>query len=231
MWTLKKVCLSALNNCNPSLASVGGRVTPGCRSAAVPLTHWLGALRSLGSNPLFIPQSCFSSLVFQGSSGELFGEMFQNLPRLSSDFLNPSWQTSRNIPTPKTLSMDFTPPTSSPKPRSEATLSPPLSPRSAVLSSKPSSPRSHSSNSFQKKSFKSKSKELPSPLLSPKSISKSYTPSPQRTPRKRVATTKKALTEESPLRPKEPSRPSSEVSHKDLSEEEHPASPQTGINL
>lgn len=154
--------------------------------------------------------------------------MFQNLPRLNSDFLNTSWQTSRNIPTPKTLSMDFTPPSSSPKPQSEATLSPPLSPRSPLLSSKPSSPRSQSSNSFQKKSFKSKSKELPSPLLSPKSITTRYTPSPKRTPRKRVATAKKALTEESPLRPKEPSRPSSDVSSKDLSEDEHSVLSQTG---
>ncbi|XP_037646065.1 retinitis pigmentosa 1-like 1 protein [Sebastes umbrosus] len=175
----------------------------------------------------------------KGSSVELFEEMSHNLPRLSSDFLNPSWQTSRNIPTHKTPSKDFTTPASSPKPQSEVILSPPLFPRSPVLSSKPSSPRSQSSNTFQNKSSttassKSKSKELPSPLLSPKSITEQNTPvSPKRAAKKRlyrVSTAKKALIEESPLPPKEPcspTRPSSDVSNKHLSEEEHPASPQT----
>ncbi len=175
-----------------------------------------------------------SSLVFQGSSAELFGEMFQNLPRLNSDFLNTSWQTSRNIPTPKTLSRDSTTPSSSPKPQSEVAPSPPLSPRSLskspVLSSKPSSPQSQSSNAFQKKS-----KELPSPLLSPKSITKRnpHVPVAPKKTVKRVSTAKKALIEKlsSPLPPKEPcspTRPHSGVSNEPLSEEEHPASTQTG---
>ncbi|KAL7384346.1 hypothetical protein ABVT39_000367 [Epinephelus coioides] len=193
-------------------------------------------------NPI-VPLSALSARARhreKGSSVELFGEMFQNLPRLNSGFLNASWQTSRNIPTPKTLSKDRTTPSSSPKPQSEVTLSPPLSPRSPVLSSKPSSPRSQSSNTFQYKSPTaaasptSKSKELPSPLLSPKSITKHTTPvSPKKTAKKRlyrVAAAKKALNEESPLSPKEPcspTRPSSHTSSKHLSEEEHPASPQT----
>lgn len=179
-----------------------------------------------------------SSLVFQGSSAELFGEMFQNLPRLNSDFLNTSWQTSRNIPTPKTLSRDSTTPSSSPKSQSEVAPSPPLSPRSLskspALSSKPSSPQSQSSNTFQKKS-----KELPSPLLSPKSITKRnpHVPvSPKKTAKKRLyreSTAKKALIEKlsSPLPPKEPcspTRPSSGVSNEHLSEKEHPTSTQTG---
>ncbi|XP_028446232.1 X-linked retinitis pigmentosa GTPase regulator, partial [Perca flavescens] len=190
-------------------------------------------------NPL-VPFSALSARARhreKGRSVELFGKMFQNLPRLNSDFLNTSWQTSRNISTPKTLSKDFTTPSSSPKTQSEATLSPPLSPRSPVLPSKPSSPRSQSSNTFQNKSstaasFKSKSKELPSPLLSPKFITKHNTPvSPKQTAKKRMyRTAKKALIEESPLSPKEPcspTRPSSDISKKHLSEEEHPASPQT----
>ncbi|XP_031725235.1 X-linked retinitis pigmentosa GTPase regulator [Anarrhichthys ocellatus] len=175
----------------------------------------------------------------KGNSAEQFGEMFHNLPRLNSDFFNTSWQTSRNIPTPKTLSKDFATPSSSPKPQSEARLNPALSPRSPVLSSKPSSPHSQSSNTFQNKSStaassESKSKELPSPLPSPKTITKHSTlVSHKRTAKRRlygVATAKKALIGESPLPPKEPcspTRPSSEISNKPLSEEEHAASPKT----
>ncbi|XP_032385019.1 X-linked retinitis pigmentosa GTPase regulator isoform X2 [Etheostoma spectabile] len=188
-------------------------------------------------NPL-VPLSAFSARARhreKGSSVELFGKTFQNLPRLNSGFLNISWQTSRNIPkSPKMLSKDFTTPSSSPKPQSEATLSPPLSPRSPVLPSEPTSPRSQSSNTFQNKSSKSKSKskELHPPLLSPKCITKHNTPvSPKRTPKKRLnKTTEKAFIEESPLSPKEPcspTRPSSDSSKKHLSEEEHPVSPQT----
>ncbi|KAE8299177.1 X-linked retinitis pigmentosa GTPase regulator Precursor [Larimichthys crocea] len=167
----------------------------------------------------------------KGTSVELFGETFQNLPRLNSGFLNTSLQTSRNIQTPKTPSKDISTPSSTPKSQSEATLSPPLSPRppskspqTLVLSSKPSSRRSRSSNTFQNKS---KPKELPSPLLSPKSVT------PKKTAKKqtyRVA--KKALIEKlsSPLPPKEPcspDRPPSHISNKHPSEDEHPASPQT----
>ncbi|KAI3356348.1 hypothetical protein L3Q82_017572 [Scortum barcoo] len=121
-------------------------------------------------NPL-VPLSARARHREKGTSGELFGEMFQNLPRLNSDFLNTSWQTSRNIRSPKTLSREGSTPSSSPKPQSEVAPSPMLSPRSLskspVLSSKPSSPQSQSSNTFQEKS-----KELSSPLLSPKSITK-----------------------------------------------------------
>ncbi|XP_044072332.1 transcriptional regulator ATRX isoform X3 [Siniperca chuatsi] len=203
----------------------------------------------INPNPL-VPLSALSARARhreKGSNVELFGEMFQHLPRLTSGFLNTSWQTSRNIPTPKTLSKDITTPSSSPKPQSEDTPSPPLSPRplskSPALPSKPSSPHSQSPNMFQKKSSttassKSKSKELPSSLLSPKSITKRnpHIPvSPKKTAKKRlnrVATAKKALIEKlsSPLPPKEPcspARPSSDISLKQLSEEEHPASPQT----
>nr|XP_046260879.1 X-linked retinitis pigmentosa GTPase regulator isoform X2 [Scatophagus argus] len=164
----------------------------------------------------------------KGSPGELFGEMFQNLPRLNSGFLNTSWQTSRNIPTPKMLSKDICTPSSSPKLQSRVTPSPPLSsrslsksPQSPVQSSQPSSPHSQSLSTFHFKSStaassKSKSKEFPSPLVTSKSAVKHKT---------------KALIEKlsSPLLPEEPcspTRPSSDVSHKQPSEEEHPALPQ-----
>uniref|UniRef100_A0A8C4F5J8 X-linked retinitis pigmentosa GTPase regulator n=1 Tax=Dicentrarchus labrax TaxID=13489 RepID=A0A8C4F5J8_DICLA len=186
---------------------------------------------------------CF--LYVKGSSVELFGEMFQNLPRLNSGFLDTSWQTSRNIPTPKMLSRDLSTPSSSPKPQVGVTPSPPLSPtslsdlpQSPVLSSKSSSPHSQSSDMFQYKSStsKSKSKELPSPLLTPKSVKKrnpNILVSPKQTAKKRlhrVATAKKALIEKPspPPPPKEPSRPSSDISNKLFSEEKHRASPQTG---
>lgn len=166
--------------------------------------------------------------------------MFHNLPRLNSGFLNTSWQTSRNIPTPKTLSKDFTTPTSYPKPQSEVTLSPPLSPRSPVISSQPSSPHSQSSNTSQKKSSASyrSTSELPSPILSPEYLNNHDTSiSPNSTPEQSLykeATTEKALIEESPLAPKEPcspNRPSSDVSNQLLSEEEEqPASQSTGNN-
>ncbi|KAM6978403.1 X-linked retinitis pigmentosa GTPase regulator [Tautogolabrus adspersus] len=186
-------------------------------------------LVSCGGNHMLVlatlrpPESQEDDLEKERSSLELFGEMFQNLPRLNSDFLNTSWQTSRNIPTPKTLSTKTTP-SSSPKPKSVATQSP-------VLSSKPSSPRPLSSDTLQSKSSKaasskSKSKELPSPLLSPKSITKQkpYIPVTSRKTAKQPA--RKALIEKSlsPLSPKEPSfpsRPSSDISNKDLSEDGH----------
>lgn len=181
---------------------------------------------------------------------ELFGDMFQNLPRLNSGFLNTSWQTSRNIPTPQMLLKDISTPSSSPKPQSGVTPSPPLSPRSLskspqspVLSSKPPSPHSQASNTFHNKSStavssKSKYKTLPSPLLSPKSLIKrnpNIPVSSTKMVKKRlygVATAKKALTEKlsSPLPPKEPwspIRPYSNISSKHPNEEEH--SPQTGI--
>ncbi|XP_074551601.1 uncharacterized protein LOC141808790 isoform X2 [Halichoeres trimaculatus] len=166
----------------------------------------------------------------KASSAELFGEMFQNLPRLNSDFLSTSWQTSRNIPTPKALLKDKTTPSSSPKPQSAvATPSPMLSP-------KLSSPRSLSSDTLRSKSsrassFKSKSKEMPSPLLSPKSITK-QSPFNLATPTKRTKkSTKKALSvkSSSPLSsqaPSFPSRPTSGTSYQDLSGEDHPKSPQ-----
>lgn len=180
---------------------------------------------------------------------ELFGKIFQILPRLNSGFLNTSWQTSRNIPTPKTLSKDISTPSSSPKPQSEVTLSPPISPRyqpkspqSPGLSSKPSSPHSQASNAPQYNSFttaspKTKSKELPSPLLSPKSITKgspSFQGFSKKTGKKRLNADKKALIEKlsSPQSPKEPcspDRPSSEISNSPHSEEEHCASTKTGI--
>ncbi|KAM7380411.1 hypothetical protein PAMP_003712 [Pampus punctatissimus] len=185
----------------------------------------------------------------KGSSVELFGEMFENLPHLSAGFLNTSWQKSRNTLNCKPHSDDMTP-SSPPISQSEVTLRPPISPRSLsnspqspVLSFKPSSPQSQSSCTPQKKtsstpSSKSKSKELPSPLLLPKSIIK-YNPnmpvSTKKTARKRLyqaTVAKKAIGDKvlSPLPPKEPcspSRPPSHVSKKHLSEEEHPASPQT----
>lgn len=229
-------------NCNHCLTPVGSSVTPVCSSAAVPLSNWLGALHRCGSDLILSNVFVISPLVFQGTSVELFGETFQNLPRLNSGFLNTSLQTSRNIQTPKTPSKDISTPSSTPKSQSEATLSPPLSPRPPskspqilLLSSKPSSRRSRSSNTFQNKS---KSKELPSPLLSPKSVTTrnpNIPVSPKKTAKKqtyRVA--KKALIEKlsSPLPPKEPcspDRPPSHISNKHPSEDEHPASPQTGI--
>uniref|UniRef100_A0AAQ5XSU4 X-linked retinitis pigmentosa GTPase regulator n=1 Tax=Amphiprion ocellaris TaxID=80972 RepID=A0AAQ5XSU4_AMPOC len=205
----------------------------------------------------------------KGSSVELFGEMFQNLPRLNSAFLNTSQHTSTNIPSLKKLSKDVFTPSSSPKPQSEATASPllsprsPLSPQSPAFSSKPSSPHSQSSFILQKKasstsskeSKESKSKELPSPLLSPKSITKlkpKLSVSAKKLAKNRVhqaGTSKKALNSKassplppkekafnskmsSPLPPKEPcspTRPPTHASMKSLREEEHPASPQTGI--
>ncbi|TMS06890.1 X-linked retinitis pigmentosa GTPase regulator, partial [Larimichthys crocea] len=192
---------------------------------------------------LLVPLSALSARARhreKGTSVELFGETFQNLPRLNSGFLNTSLQTSRNIQTPKTPSKDISTPSSTPKSQSEATPSPPLSPRPPskspqilVLSSKPSSRRSRSSNTFQNES---KSKELPSPLLSPKSVTTrnpNIPVSPKKTAKKqtyRVA--KKALIEKlsSPLPPKEPcspDRPPSHISNKHPSEDEHPASPQT----
>uniref|UniRef100_A0A3Q3E2P0 X-linked retinitis pigmentosa GTPase regulator n=1 Tax=Labrus bergylta TaxID=56723 RepID=A0A3Q3E2P0_9LABR len=161
---------------------------------------------------------------------ELFGEMFQNLPRLNSDFLNTSWQASRNIPTPKTLSTKTTP-SPSPRPKSVATQSP-------VLSSKPSSPRPLSSDTLQSKSSKaassrSKSKELPSPLLSPKSITKQrpYIPGTSRktaTQPARKALIEKSLSPLSPAEPSFPSRPSSDISNKDLSDDGHSVALESG---
>ncbi|XP_013769815.1 X-linked retinitis pigmentosa GTPase regulator [Pundamilia nyererei] len=183
-------------------------------------------------------------------SVELFGDKFQSLPRLNSDFLNTSRQTSRNSLTLKTLSNDATTPSSSPKPKSEVTGSPLLSPRSRsispqspLLSSKASTPHSQSSFTLQSKastsaSSKSKCKKVPSPLLLPKSITKLNPSSPVATkmtakPRlNRAAATKKPLSNKfsSPVPPKEPytpTRPPSNVFIKNLKEEEHPAPTQT----
>lgn len=161
--------------------------------------------------------------------------MFESLPRLSPGFLSTSWPKSRNILNPKPSLCDTTNSSSSPKSQSEVTPSPPMSPRSLskspqspVLSLKPSNPHSQS---LQRKTSKSKSKELPFSLLSPKSAK-----SPKKTARKRLyqaATTEMAVSDQtrSPLPPKEPRslpRPPSRVSSKHL-REEHPASQQTGI--
>lgn len=174
-------------------------------------------------------------LVFQESSVELFGKMFQNLPRLHSGFLSTSWQTSRNRLTPKTLSKSFTSPSSSPKPQSDLTPSTPLSPRSLskspqspVFSSAPSSPHSQSSHATSK----SKLKKLPSSLLSPKPVSKCNTPvSPRKTEKQahRVVTAKKTLFDKvaSPQSPEEHCSPSSPLTH--VSNNEDPPSLQTGI--
>lgn len=166
--------------------------------------------------------------------------MFQNLPRLHSGFLNTSWQTSRNILTPKILSKNITTPSSSPKPQSDITPSTPLSPRSLskspqspVFSSAPSRPHSQSSNTTSK----SKPKELPSSLLSPKSVTKHNIPVfPRKTTKQahRVVTAKKTLNDkvsspQSPVEPCSPNRPPSHVSNKHVREEEHPVLPQTGI--
>nr|XP_024657286.1 X-linked retinitis pigmentosa GTPase regulator-like [Maylandia zebra] len=184
-------------------------------------------------------------------SVELFGDKFQSLPRLNSDFLNTSRQRSRNSLTLKTLSNDATTPSSSPKPKSEVTGSPLLSPRSRsispqspLLSSKASTPHSQSSFTLQSKastsaSSKSKCKKVPSPLLLPKSITKLNPSSPVATkmtakPRlNRAAATKKPLSNKfsSPVPPKEPytpTRPPSNVFIKNLKEEEHSAPTQTG---
>lgn len=190
------------------------------------------------------------SLVFQKSSAELFGAMFQNLPCLSSGFLNTSQQMSRNIQNLKMLSKDVITPTSSPKPKSEAPTSPLLFPRSQprsrpALSSKPSSPHSQSSCTSQSEasttaSSQSKSKKLPSSLLSPKSIterSPSIPTLPKRTVKNRAyqtVTSTKALSDKpsSPLPPKEPCSPTGPPTHafnNNLTEEEHLTSPQTGI--
>ncbi|XP_034430867.1 X-linked retinitis pigmentosa GTPase regulator [Hippoglossus hippoglossus] len=111
------------------------------------------------------------------SSVDLFGEMFQNLPRLNSDFLNASWQTSRNVLSRTTRSKDVTTPSSPPKPLSDAPPSPPLSPAplSESVSSKPSS--LHSQSSLQSKFHRASSstsdpKDFPSSMPSPKSVTK-----------------------------------------------------------
>lgn len=165
---------------------------------------------------------------------ELFGKMFQNLPRLHSGFLNTSWQTSSNSLTPKTLSKSITIPPSSPKPQ-DIPPSTPLSPRSLskspqspVFSSAPSSPHSQSSNTTSK----SKLNRLPSSLLSPKPITKrNVSVSPRKTARQvhRVMTSKKTLNDKvpSPQSPEEPRCPSRPLIH--ISKTEHSPSPQTGI--
>ncbi|KAM3608236.1 uncharacterized protein V6R79_021559 [Siganus canaliculatus] len=186
---------------------------------------------------LLIPLSALSARArHREKAFKLFREMFHNLPRLNSGFLNTTWQTSRNIPATKTLSKDTSSPSSSPKPQSEVTASPPFSPRSLprspqspLIPSKPPSSHSQSSNKFHPNS-----EELPSPLLSPKSITHFQLKSPT-SPKKllkkgarRMATAKKALREKtpSPLAPEEhcsPSRASSTASSK----QEPPASPLT----
>lgn len=176
----------------------------------------------------------------------MFGDIFHNLPRLNSDFLNTSWQTSRNIAAPQSLLKGFRSPSSSPKPQSVISPTPPLSPKSPaksphspILSSKPSSPRSQSSSTFQIRpsnttvSSRPESKELPSPLLSPKSLIRRSTNVPvpaSKIGRRRmqgVAAAKKALIKKkSPVSPEEPCspiRPSSGTSC------EKDSSQQTGI--
>lgn len=176
----------------------------------------------------------FSHLFFQGNSVEQFGEIFHNLPRLNSDFLNTSWQTSRNILTPKTSSKDLVAPSSAPK--SAVKISPQPSCRSQISSLKSSSPHSQSSNTSVTKSStaassKSKFKELRSALPSPKTITKHSTiASHKRSSRRRLcgaATANKALIDESPLTPQEPCSPTRPSS--DISNNHHPTSPETGI--
>lgn len=164
-----------------------GSVSPVCISAVILPVNLLAVLCIRGSNSsrsYVFSNRFFLFLPFEGSPTELFGDIFHILPRLNSDFLNTSWQTSRNIPAPRRLSKGFTSPASSPKPQASISPSPPLSPRlsaksphSPILSSKPSSPHSQSSGSFQikspnKVSPQSGSSELPSPSLSPKYLLK-----------------------------------------------------------
>lgn len=221
------------------IISIGGSVAPHCKSAT-------GCWRSIDTFPNL--NSRISFPIFQVRSVELFGDKFQSLPRLNSDFLITSRQTSRNSLTLKTLSKDATTPSSSPKPKPEVTGSPLLSPRSRsispqspLLSSKASSPHSRSSFTLQSKastsaSSKSKCKKVPSPLLLPKSITKLNPSSPVATkmtakPRlNRAAATKKPLSNKfsSPVPPKEPYTPTSNVFIKNLKEEEHSAPTQTG---
>lgn len=161
---------------------------------------------------------------------ELFGEMFQNLPRLTSGFLNSSWKKSRNVLTPKTLPQDITTPSSSPRPLSDITLSPPFSlgslskpSRSPAQSSKPSSPHSQSSNqnkSSRSTSSKSKSKEFHSSLLSPKSMTKRNSDILVST---KIASAKKALNNKMSYPPKE------QYTTTHLRERERLVSSQTGI--
>uniref|UniRef100_UPI001A996168 X-linked retinitis pigmentosa GTPase regulator n=1 Tax=Gasterosteus aculeatus aculeatus TaxID=481459 RepID=UPI001A996168 len=156
----------------------------------------------------------------KGNSVEQFGEIFHNLPRLNSDFLNTSWQTSRNILTPKTSSKDLVAPSSAPK--SAVKISPQPSCRSQISSLKSSSPHSAASS-------KSKFKELRSALPSPKTITKHSTiASHKRSSRRRLcgaATANKALIDESPLTPQEPCSPTRPSS--DISNNHHPTSPET----
>lgn len=182
----------------------------------------------------------FFSLPFQGSPTELFGDIFHILPRLNSDFLNTSWQTSRNIPSPQRLPKGFRSPSSPPKPQSVISPSPPLSPRSLaespqshILSAKPSSPHSQSSGALRIKSPNKVSpwpgsREPSSPLPSPKSLTKRCpgAPAPGARIAKRttqgVAAAEKTLIEQlpSPASPQEhcsPIRPSSATSCEDES--------------
>lgn len=176
----------------------------------------------------------FLLLVFQENSVELFGEMFQNLPRLHSGFLSTSRQTSRNILNLKQCSKDITSPSLSSKPQSDITPSTPLSPgslcrspQSLVLSSAPSSPHSQSSRT------KSKPKELPSSsLLLPTPVRKrNITVSPRKSAtntRKQVQVNQVLLS--SPQRAKDSRNPFKlPGSNKHVREEDRPASLQTGI--
>lgn len=176
---------------------------------------------------------------------ELFGDIFQNLPRLNSDFLSTTWQMSRNIPTPQMLLKDMSTPSSSPKPQSPGgTRSPPLSHRSRSKSpnvSKSSSPLSYASNTSHYKSpvsSKSKYKKFSSPSLSPKSFIKrdpNILVSATKSGKKSLygmTTTKKVQMKKlpSPRPPKEPCspvRPDQDISSKHLGDEEH--SLRTGI--
>ncbi|AWP13291.1 putative X-linked retinitis pigmentosa GTPase regulator-like [Scophthalmus maximus] len=170
-------------------------------------------LDTLTDPTTLLPLSAFAARARhreKESSVELFGEMFQNLPRLTSGFLNSSWKKSRNVLTPKTLPQDITTPSSSPRPLSDITLSPPFSlgslskpSRSPAQSSKPSSPHSQSSNqnkSSRSTSSKSKSKEFHSSLLSPKSMTKRNSDILVST---KIASAKKALNNKMSYPPKE----------------------------
>lgn len=212
---------------------------PSCNTASLPVG---GALYSWFKLYMFLCvfSSFFFFLPFEGSPTELFGDIFHILPRLNSGFLNTSWQTSRNIPAPQRLSKGFTSPSSSPKPQSVISPSPPLSPRllaksshSPSLSSKPSSPHSRSSGSFKIKSANKVSPQpgsspLPSPLRSPKILIKRCPDAlePDTTNPKRrtqvVATARKSFMKRlpSPVTPEEhcsPIRPLSGTSCEDES--------------
>lgn len=230
-------------NCHHRKTPLDGSVLPMHSSAAILSAHLLAELYIRGSNcsrcHAFFP-FIFSSLPFEGSPTELFGDIFHILPRLNSDFLNTSWQTSRNIPAPQRLPKGCSSSSSSPKPQSVISPGPPPSPRllakspqSPILSPQPSSPHSQSSGAFQikspdKDSPQSGSSELHSTFLSPKSLIKRCPDSPlpgTKIAKRRtqgVAAANKTLIEKlpSPVSPQEhcsPIRPLSATSCNDES--------------